>query len=200
MSEIVSRDEAVRLLRTGGVVAVPTDTVYGVAASVAHPMAVANLFAMKHRPTSMALPVLIDSFAAIELLEVTWPENARRLSEAFWPGALTIVVSAPRDLARLVGSTTDTVGFRVPNDELLVAVLRESGPLAVTSANEHGETPCQRADQVLRTFADLRVVNGVLDGGERAGDVSTVIEVRGSSWRILREGAISAGEVARVLA
>lgn len=199
MSEIVSRDEAVRLLRTGGVVAVPTDTVYGVAASVVHPMAVAKLFALKNRPSTVALPVLIDSFAAIELLEVTWPENARRLSEEFWPGALTIVVNAPRDLARLVGSATETVGFRVPNDELLVDLLRESGPLAVTSANEHGEAPCQRANEVLRTFADLDVVDGVLDGGERAGDVSTVIEVLGSSWRILREGAISADEVGRVL-
>jgi L-threonylcarbamoyladenylate synthase len=200
MSEIVGRDEAVRLLAAGGVVAVPTDTVYGVAASLTHPFAVANLFAMKRRPTTAALPVLLDSLTSIEGLGVSWPEKARRLSESFWPGALTIVVSVPHELAILVGSTLDTVGFRIPDDDLLLDVLGESGPLVVSSANEHGETPCQSADEVLGTFVGLRSLDGVLDDGERSGNVSTVVEVHGGSWRILRHGAISDDDVARVLA
>jgi tRNA A37 threonylcarbamoyladenosine synthetase subunit TsaC/SUA5/YrdC len=87
---------------------------------------------------------------------------------------------------------------RVPNDELLLSLLRESGPLAVTSANAHGEPPCHSAQEVLAALAGDRLA-GVLDDGERRGEVSTVVEVSESSWRVLREGAVTAERIAAVL-
>src|SRR5665213_323530 len=177
MIELVGRDEAVRLLKSGHVIAVPTDTVYGVAAALTHPKAVANLFTLKRRPLDAALPVLVDSLGAIEGMGVAWPENANRLSRAFWPGPLTIVVAVDQVLAGLVGSSNQTVGFRIPKDELLRDVLAECGPMAVSSANDHGEPPCHSADEVLSAFADSPELAGVLDGGVWSGAVSTVVEL-----------------------
>lgn len=199
MTGLIERDEAVRLLRAGGIVAVPTDTVYGVAASLAHPLAVKRLFDIKRRPTTAALPILIDSLDSIELLGVTWPSKAERLSEAFWPGALTIVVAVSHELAALVGSTRDTAGFRIPNHALLREVLSDVGPLAVSSANDHGEVPCRRAAEVIDALAGRDGLDGVLDGVEGTGEVSTVVEVDEATWRVLRQGAISRRDLAFAL-
>jgi L-threonylcarbamoyladenylate synthase len=200
MSIVVDRDEAVRLLNEGGVVAVPTDTVYGLAASLEHDDAIAKVFSMKRRPSTVALPILVGAISSIEILGVTLPPNARKLSDAFWPGALTIVVDVPSELARRVGSGIDTVGFRLPDDELLREVLAQTGPLVVSSANEHSVPPCHNAAEVLAVFGETETLDAVLDGGERAGDVSTVVQVHENEWQILRDGAIKADEVGRVLA
>ena len=200
MTVVVDRDEAVRLLTAGDVVAVPTDTVYGLAASLEREDAVAQIFSMKHRPSSVALPVLVDALSTIERLGVTLSPLARKLSEAFWPGALTIVMDAPTELARRVGSRADTVGFRVPDDELLRQVLAQTGPLVVSSANEHSAAPCHSEEEVLAAFGDADMLKAVLDGGDRSGIVSTVIHVHDDEWTILREGAIDVNDVLRVLA
>ncbi len=178
------------LLRGGSVVALATDTVYGLAASLARPDAVAALFALKRRPTTVALPVLVDGVAQIEAMGVNWSARAARLSDALWPGALTIVVPAPAALARLVGSVRTSVGFRCPGDQDLRELLTRTGPLAVSSANEHGEPPCTTAEQVRQAFAG-RALAGVLDGGVRDGLVSTVVELSEDGWWILREGALT---------
>jgi L-threonylcarbamoyladenylate synthase len=198
MTRIVERDEAVRLLGEGSVVAVPTDTVYGVAASLAHRDAVASLFLLKDRPPTVPLPVLVHAMSPIQEIDVEWRDHAQRLAEEFWPGALTIVVPASHELALLVGGSGDSVGVRVPNDDLLLTVLRECGPLAVSSANAHGASPCHSAKEVLQALGGEHLA-GVLDGGERRGEVSTVVEVSETSWRVLREGAISAERIAQVL-
>jgi tRNA threonylcarbamoyl adenosine modification protein (Sua5/YciO/YrdC/YwlC family) len=199
MKGVITRDDALAILRDGGVVGVATDTVYGVAASLTAPTSIGKLFALKRRPTSVALPILADSVESIEDLGVTWGARARRLSDALWPGALTIVVPVPHELAQLVSGASDTAGFRIPNDEDLRAFLRESGPLAVSSANEHGEAPCRSAADVLRAFGEREEFGGVLDGGERGGDVSTVVALEESSWRVLRSGAVSTSDLARYL-
>ncbi len=197
MSELrVSR--AVTLLGEGAVVALATDTVYGLAASLAHPGALAALFALKRRPGNVALPVLVDGVAQIEALGVTWPARAARLSGALWPGALTIVVPAPASLARLVGSANASVGFRCPGDDELRRLLTRTGPLAVSSANEHGEAPCTTAAQVRAAFAG-RPLAGVLDGGVRDRPVSTVVELVGDSWHVRREGALAREVLADLL-
>jgi tRNA threonylcarbamoyl adenosine modification protein (Sua5/YciO/YrdC/YwlC family) len=197
MTSLVDREEALRLLLDGGVVALPTDTVYGVAASLMHDDAVASLFLLKNRPAGVPLPVLVHALSPIQEIDVQWSEQAQRLSEEFWPGPLTIVVPASRELSLSVGGSGDTVGVRVPNDELLLSLLRESGPLAVTSANAHGKPPCHSAHEVLTALTGDRLA-GVLDDGERRGEVSTVVEVSESSWRVLREGAVSAERIAAV--
>lgn len=198
MTRLVERDEAVRLLNVGSVVAVPTDTVYGVGASLAHRDAVAALFLLKGRPSSVPLPVLVHAMNPIQEIDVEWNASAQRLAEEFWPGALTVVVRASPEVALLVGGSGDSVGLRVPNDELLLSVLRECGPLAVSSANAHGTPPCHSAHEVLAALSGENLA-GVLDGGERRGEVSTVVDVSDTSWRVLREGAISAERIAFVL-
>ncbi len=198
MIEVVDRDGAVHLLRGGAVVALATDTVYGVAAALTHPDAVATLFAVKHRPASTALPVLVGSLDAARELATSWSDIARRLSTAFWPGPLTLVVACPRQLADLVGSNESSTGLRVPDDEALRSLLVETGPLAVTSANEHGHPPCRSTAEVLEVFA-ASAVAGVLDGGVRRGEVSTVVEVNGDQWRVVREGAITTEQLTLVL-
>jgi L-threonylcarbamoyladenylate synthase len=199
MNGVLDRDAALAVLRAGGVVGVATDTVYGLAASLKSPTSISTLFALKRRPTSVALPILVDSVESIEDLGVAWESRARRLSDALWPGALTIVVPVPHELAHLVGGASDTAGFRIPNDDDLRAFLRESGPLAVSSANEHGEAPCRSAAEVLRAFGEREEFDGVLDGGERSGDVSTVVALEESSWRVLRSGTVSTSDLAHYL-
>jgi tRNA threonylcarbamoyl adenosine modification protein (Sua5/YciO/YrdC/YwlC family) len=190
MSETLDLEEALAALERGEVVAVPTDTVYGLAASLDHEDAISTLFDLKRRPPSVPTPVLAHSLEQIESLDVAIDERTRALADAFWPGALTIVVAAPAPLAALVRSATDTVGFRIPDDALLTQLLQRSGPLAVTSANEHGEQPCTSAGDVLLRFAGRAGFAGVLDDGERRGAVSTVIDLSKSVWEVLREGAV----------
>jgi L-threonylcarbamoyladenylate synthase len=199
MTDVIGPDQAIARLRRGVVVAVPTDTVYGLAASLEHAGAVETLFRLKRRPTSVALPVLVDAREAIDALGVEWPERAVRLSDALWPGPLTIVVAVAAEFARSVGGS-GSIGFRIPRDEVLLRVLNECGPLAVSSANEHGEPPCQSVEQVLAALGSNELLSAVLDGGERNGEVSTVVEITQGSWRILRAGSISTEEIERVLA
>jgi tRNA threonylcarbamoyl adenosine modification protein (Sua5/YciO/YrdC/YwlC family) len=199
MNGVLERDVALAVLNDGGVVGLATDTIYGVAASLAAPASIGKLFALKRRPASVALPILADSVESIEVLGVTWSARARRLSDALWPGALTIVVPVSHELAQLVGGASDTAGFRIPDDDYLRAFLRESGPLAVSSANEHGDAPCRSAADVLRAFSEREEFGGVLDGGERSGEVSTVVALEQTSWRVLRSGAVSTSDLAQLL-
>jgi tRNA threonylcarbamoyl adenosine modification protein (Sua5/YciO/YrdC/YwlC family) len=169
-----------------------------VGASIASPEAVAALFALKRRPTSSPLPVVAATRAALDPLVRAWPPGAERLDGAMWPGALTLVVAASGELCRLVRSTSGRVGFRVPDDPVLTALLAASGPLALTSANEHGAAPCVSAEGVLATFAG-RDLAGVLDAGLRDGEVSTVVEFDGDEWRVVRAGAIPVERIAAAL-
>lgn len=196
---VLDLEGVVAALARGDVVALPTDTVYGVAASLDAAQGVGVLFALKHRPSDMALPVLVDSVDQITRLGAAWPHDAQRLADRFWPGALTIVVRAPEYLARRVGSPTDSVGLRIPDLDLVREVLRRSGPLAVTSANNHGQPPCTSAATVLETFGARSPLAGVLDGGVRDGAVSTVVDLTGPQWRVLREGAIATSDIADAL-
>ena len=196
---LLSIDEAVAALEAGGVVAVPTDTVYGVAALLHDREAVEKLFALKRRPDSTPLPVLVASFHQIFHLGVMWPEPAKRLAEAFWPGPLTIVVHVPDVLAQRVGSAVATVGFRIPDDELLRGLLERCGPLCVSSANEHGQPPCTNAADVVLTLGDRVELSGVIDDGERSGDISTVVDVSTGEWRVPRVGAVSEGVLRAIL-
>ena len=190
MSETLDFESALAALGRGEVVAVPTDTAYGLAASLDDEGAIAALFALKRRPPSVPTPVLVHSLEQVESLGVKVDSRTRALAAAFWPGALTIVVSAPARIAALVRSDTHAVGFRVPDDELLGRLLEKSGPLAVTSANEHGLAPCTSAREVLEHFSGREHFAGVLDGGERHGVVSTVLDISKSAWQVLREGAV----------
>jgi tRNA A37 threonylcarbamoyladenosine synthetase subunit TsaC/SUA5/YrdC len=99
----------------------------------------------------------------------------------------------------MLGGEGDTAGFRIPDDDVLRRMMAVLGPFAVTSANEHGEMPCHSAYEVLERFASRDELNGAIDGGERSGDVSSVVDLSVTPWRVLREGAVATAELARVL-
>ena len=188
-------DEVAAILLAGGVVVIPTDTVYGVAARVADPEAVARLFAIKKRPTSVALPVFVENLEGVVDAGGRLPAAAQTLAHAFWPGALTLVIPALASMAERVGASESTIGFRLPDDDFVQELVVRTGPLAVTSANEHGEAPMTSDDAVREGFADADV-DAFVNGGVRNGVVSTVVRCRDDGYEILRVGAISADEIA----
>jgi tRNA threonylcarbamoyl adenosine modification protein (Sua5/YciO/YrdC/YwlC family) len=190
-------DEITQALAAGDVVAVPTDTVYGLAVDPSAPGAVDRVFALKQRPEQFQLPVLIaDPTGLVGLAQAT--ASVERLISRYWPGPLTIV------LPRLTGVTFDlggdpaTIGVRCPDSPLLRELLRRTGPLAVTSANRHGEPPLRTAGEVRRRFG--AGVTVVLDGGRCDRTPSTVISLASPDAKCLREGAIPFAEIAASLA
>jgi L-threonylcarbamoyladenylate synthase len=182
-------DRASAILDAGGVVAVPTDTVYGLAARLDRPDAISAVFELKGRPQGLALPVLVGEEDQLDEVVSRWPPAAHLLAARFWPGPLTLVVPAPPAVGRLVGGEGATVGVRHPRHPVIEGLLRLSGPLAVTSANLHGQQPCTSAAEVTRVFG-AGVVAAVLDGGPCDGEPSTVVDLAAGPPRCLRAGAI----------
>lgn len=183
---------AAERLVAGGVIALPTDTVYGVAASLAHEAALARVFAIKRRPEDRVLPVLISSTDVLARVAKRVPDDVLLLLDRYWPGPLTVVVPARGGMPSLVTGPEETVGVRLPNHPLAIEVIdRAGGAVACTSANRSGEPPARSARDVAESLGSE--LDLVLDGGLAPGGVpSTVIAVAGDAIRILREGAIPA--------
>ena len=190
-------EEAVRLLRAGEVVAVPTDTVYGVAVDPFQPGAADRLFVAKERPKDVALPVLVAAAGDLApLVEGEVDVFARRLIDRFWPGALTIVLPRKASLCDLdLGGDPTTIGVRCPDHRLVRELCREVGPLATTSANRHREPTPPDAQGVAEALGDGVAL--VLDGGVCEGEPSTVVSVLDDEVTILREARIPAADLLR---
>jgi len=189
---------AVAALRAGAVVAVPTDTVYGLAVDPGQAQAVARLFTLKERPSEVALPVLVDGRQQVSAVTGPLGSAAEHLAGRYWPGPLTLVVPRRRTFTTDLGgppSARRTVGVRWPDHPVIRALCRELGPLAVTSANVHGLPPATRAEEVAGIFAGHDDLAVILDGGVCNGTPSTVVECRGPALRCLREGAIPWSEL-----
>lgn len=188
----------VSVLGSGGVVALPTDTVYGLAAVAADPLAAERVFALKGRPESVALPVLVaDLEQALEVVAGPFHPALAALAEAFWPGALTVVAARAPGARVEVGGDGSTVGVRCPAHRAVQAVCAAVGPLAVTSANRHGGAPCTSAREVRSLFGEELVV---LDGGRCDGVPSTVVALGGDEGAaLLRAGPVELLEVLEVL-
>jgi tRNA threonylcarbamoyl adenosine modification protein (Sua5/YciO/YrdC/YwlC family) len=195
-SEVRGRDfeAAAAALAAGAVVAIPTDTVYGLAVDPTHRGATEALFLLKDRPASLDLPVLIGSVEQADILAgpAGLSATARRLARVFWPGALTMVVPRRQDLDWDLGAHGDSIGLRLPDNALARALCEEVGALATTSANAHGQAPCTDADAVRRAFGSTVVV---VDGGRCAGAPSTVVSLLGDAPECLREGAVAWADV-----
>lgn len=189
-------DDAAQLLAQGLVVAIPTDTVYGLAAALADGATVARLSVLKHRPSSMPIAVLCATPDAAIGVATSWSTGAARLAARYWPGPLTIIVPVAPELAAILGSA-GTAGLRVPDDDVCRALLARTGPLAVTSANLHGAPPATSPTDVLTAFG--ATLDAVIDDGRRDGAVSTVVDVSGHEPVIVREGALSGADVREVL-
>ena len=188
-------DVLVEALAAGKVVAVPTDTVYGLAVDPRLAGAVDRVFALKQRPEQFQLPVLIaDPAGLVDLAEAT--AAAERLISRYWPGPLTLVLPRRSGIAFDLGGDSATIGLRCPANSLLKELLRSTGPLAVTSANRHGEAPLRTADEVRGHFG--AAVTAVLDGGRCDGRPSTVISLTGAGVKCLREGALLFAELAAI--
>jgi len=185
-------------LKTGRLVVMPTDTVYGIGADAFDSTAVAALLAAKGRGRDMPVGVLVGSWHTIDGLVYTVPDGARDLIRAFWPGALSLVVTQAPSLQWDLGDARGTLMLRMPLHPVAIELLREVGPMAVSSANVSGRPPAVDAGEARGQLGDL--VDVYLDAGpsqQRAA--STIVDLTGDTPRILRAGPVSAERIAVVL-
>jgi L-threonylcarbamoyladenylate synthase len=192
-------DRAASVLRGGGLVAFPTETVYGLGANALDATAVARIYAAKGRPAYNPLIVHLADAADVAEVAADWPDMARRAAEAFWPGPLTLVVPRRSAIPDAVTAGLPTVGIRVPAHPVALALLRACAfPVAAPSANRFTRVSPTTAEHVARGLADRADL--IIDGGATPyGIESTVIDVTGSRPRLLRHGAITAAELSSVL-
>jgi L-threonylcarbamoyladenylate synthase len=184
---------ALAILRAGGLVAFPTDTVYGVGALAFDGKAIESIYAAKDRPIEKAIPVLISDVGELDKVGIDIPAAALRLAARFWPGPLTILVPKRLDLPESV-SATATVGVRVPDHEIARVLLRAAGPMAVTSANISGGPSPVRAEQVYEQLGGR--IPLIIDGGVTPGGIpSTLVDCTASELKVLRKGPIRMEEL-----
>lgn len=184
----------------GEVVVLPTDTVYGIGVDAFNSKAVQSLLDAKGRGRSTPPPVLIGDVSALDALAIDIPDVARVLTEQYWPGPLTLVMHAQPSLNWDLGETKGTVGLRIPNSKEAIALLQETGPMAVSSANLHGKPSATNAQQAFEYFGENVPV--YLDAGEASvGVASTILDLtdtQSQRIRVLRQGAIKLEEVRKL--
>jgi L-threonylcarbamoyladenylate synthase len=190
---------AVETLRAGRLVAFPTDTVYGLGADPFSDSAITALYAAKGRHEEKPLALLLSDAGDVSRLALDVSAATQRLMERFWPGPLTLVLPASPSLPELLRAGRPTVGVRMPDHSVALALLKAfGGPLAVTSANRSGEPDCLTADEVEAALGDAVAV--LLDGGRSPGGApSTVADLSGPALRILREGPVSRHQLEEAL-
>ncbi len=188
-------DDAVRAISRGGVIAMPTDTVYGLACDPANASAVSRIYAIKRRPAGLELTILTASLDDVEH-DVHITPAVRTLADAYWPGALSIICEL-RTRRWAIPRTGTTLSIRVPAHPLALDLLGRTGPLATTSANRHGVEPANTAAEVAAALGDE--IDAVLDGGPSAGLASTIIDCTTTTPRVLRDGPISAAALLSLL-
>ena len=189
---------AVSAVKSGRLAVLPTDTVYGIGAGAFARDAVAALLAAKGRGRDMPVGVLVGSWHTIEGLAHAVPQHARELIRAFWPGALSLVVRGAPSLQWDLGDARGTVMLRMPLHPVAIELLRETGPMAVSSANISGRPAATTAAEAREQLGSL--VEVYVDGGTAPQQAaSTIVDLTGSMPRVLREGPISAAAIAAVL-
>jgi L-threonylcarbamoyladenylate synthase len=189
---------AAAAVKNGGLVVLPTDTVYGIGADAFDSSAVAALLSAKGRGRDMPVGVLVGSWHTIDGLALMVPQSTRDLIRAFWPGALSLVVRQAPSLQWDLGDARGTVMLRMPLHPVAIELLREVGPMAVSSANVSGRPPAVDAGEARNQLGDL--VDVYLDAGPAAQQAaSTILDLTGPEPRILRSGPVSAEGIAAVL-
>ena len=185
------------IIQEGGLIAFPTDTIYGLAADPFNPDALKKIYQAKERSQEKALPVLIANLFQLKQFVPFVSEQIKRLAQAFWPGPLTLVMDKKTDLPSEL-STYPTIGIRMPNLDFTLRLLCATGPLATTSANISEEGNTTTAEKVFSQLNDR--VDLILDGGQTPGmTASTVLDVSQSNLRILRPGPISLEDIQAAL-
>ena len=178
----------IEVLKTGQLLALPTDTVYGVVADAKNPYAVDKLYGLKARPDGKPFQVLVDSIEMAQTLAKFSPA-AMRIAEKFWPGGLTLVLpykpNAP--ISQTVCGALKTIGIRWPNHTLVTDIISQLGnPIAASSANVAGSMPLNSPAEIKDSFPELKVIEG-----KAKGTASTVVELKDGNLILYREGAIS---------
>lgn len=191
-------EQGVPILRRGGAIAYPTDTVYGLGACFGMPGAVERIFEIKERPLNMPLPLLLADVSQISEVAESVSPLARLLMRGFWPGALTLVLNASAAVPDIITAGGKTVAVRIPAHPVPVALIKGLGaPIVGTSANLSGRPSPLTADEVYAQLGDR--IDFVIDGGRCPGGTeSTIVDVSGEKPVIIREGAISRAEIERV--
>ncbi len=185
-------ERAAAILADGGVVAFPTDTVYGIGVRAGDEAALANLFAAKRRSVEKRVPWLVASLDQALALGYVDDGRVRSLAAAFWPGGLTVVLAAAND--------GESQAFRIPDHPVALELIRRSGPLATSSANRANEPETYEADDVAIAFADGDLLDIILDGGPVPGGVaSSVVDLSVEPARLLRDSAIGRLQIEAVI-
>jgi L-threonylcarbamoyladenylate synthase len=188
---------AVDALRGGGIVVLPTDTVYGIAADAFSPSATGRIFSAKLRPRRFPLPVLVRTPKQVPALVSHVPPEAERLMAAYWPGSLTIVLPEQDGLVWDIGDNEGTVALRMPLDPVCLDVIREVGPLAVTSANRSGQPPATDATTARDALGE-EVSVYVDDGPRTDARPSTIVDLTRHEPLLIRDGDLPPDEVLAV--
>ena len=197
--DLLGYAEAIRVLRAGGIVALPTDTVYGIGVALDTERGIDRLFEAKRRPADRAIMLLLDTADQAHAVG-EWPASAAALAEAFWPGGLTVVVSQRPDvnLPPELTAGRPTIGLRMPDHACPRQLAAAIGPLPVTSANLSGLPPARDAAEIAEQLGDA--VDCIVDGGPaHGGPASTVVDCTVDPVRILRAGAIPEDAIAACL-
>lgn len=191
--------EAAKLLKQGGLVAFPTETVYGIGALALDEAAVAALYEAKARPKNKAFSIQVSDIQMVQQVAACVPQMARKLMEAFMPGAITVILPKRAAVPDLVTGGLHTVGVRIPDNPVALALLKAVGaPLAVPSANVSGHVSPKTAQAVYGDMAGR--LDLILDGGAcKLGIESTIVDCTGAEAVILRQGAISEADILKVL-
>ncbi|MCK9230618.1 MAG: L-threonylcarbamoyladenylate synthase [Syntrophales bacterium] len=192
-------DEAVIILARGGVVAYPTETFYGLGADGTNESAIGRIFEIKGRGRQIPLSVIIGDRSDLGRLVAKIPEGARKLADAFWPGAITILFDALPDVPGILTAGTGKIGVRLSSNPVAALLARRLGrPLTATSANPSGFPECTSADEVLATLGNS--VDAVIDGGVTpGGSGSTIIDVTVEPPLVIREGVLAVTAIDAVL-
>lgn len=193
----VAIEHAVDILKNGGIIAFPTDTVYGLAVLAFHSEMIESLYIVKGRNSTRSIAILIGEISQLNLIISSMNPIASALAQKFWPGPLTLVVPGHPHLPGNL-SPTPNIGVRMPNHPIALALLRQSGPLAVTSANLSGQENAITAQEVMNQLRGR--IHLVMDGGSTPGGVpSTVVDCSGLEPLILRPGPIDQLQIQEVL-
>ena len=186
-------ETAIQIIRSGGIVAFPTDTVYGIGANAFDLAAIAKLYNVKNRDANKPIAILLADVSQLTLVCSSIPDYATRLGEKFWPGALTLVLPRDPSVPEIL-SPTPTIGVRIPDHAFARSLIRVSGPMAVTSANISGQQSATSAEEILEKLGEQ--VDLIIDGGRSKGGIpSTVVDCTGATFKILRLGTISTEQV-----
>jgi L-threonylcarbamoyladenylate synthase len=179
--------EIIDVLKSGGVGVIPTDTLYGIVASTSNPEAVERVYAIRNRDAGKACIILIADIPELEKFSIELSSKERDWLEAVWPGQVSIMLPCMNEQLQYLTRGTGHLVFRMPDDEVLRTLLRETGPLIAPSANLEGQAPAETIDEAKEYFGDS--VDFYIDGGVLRGAPSTIVKLENDHVTMLRSGA-----------